>query len=144
MALFLTRFLEVHVRLELVELTKNFEATSSCHSWFRLQSMAIHCSRRRVLTDTPHTSFFSCTSHALILYSPHGSSVCMRASPHIHAIHDERLRVCSSLLLRSDLLRVSLLHLSLLFPRHLTPAPPPTEEACTLAGYTPPTPSLRT
>ena len=46
----------------------------------------------------------------------HGSSVCMRASPHIHAIHDERLSVCSSLLLRSDSLRVSLLYFALLFP----------------------------
>ena len=26
-----------------------------CYSWFRLQSIAIHCNRRRVQTDTPHT-----------------------------------------------------------------------------------------
>ena len=48
--------------------------------------------------------------------TPLGSNVCIRTSPHIHAIHDERLSVCSSLFLRSDSLRVSLLHLALLFP----------------------------
>ena len=40
----------------------------------------------------------------------------MRASFHIHAIHDERLSVCSLLLPRFVLLRVSLLQLALLFP----------------------------
>ena len=65
------------------------------------------------------------TSHVIFLmqFTPHnwcashciGSSVCMRASPHIHAIHDERLIVCSLLLLRSVFLRVSLRRLLLLF-----------------------------
>ena len=40
----------------------------------------------------------------------------MRASPHIHAIHDERLSVCSSLFPRFVLFCVSLLYLALLFP----------------------------
>ena len=57
--------------------------------------------------------------------TPHGSSVCIRASPHIHAIHDERLSVCSSLFLRSDSLLVSLLHLALLFPLLLVLCPEP-------------------
>ena len=46
--------------------------------------------------------------------TPHGSSVRMRASIHLHAIHDESWAFCPSLSLRSDLLRVSLLHLALL------------------------------
>ena len=37
-----------------------------CYSWFRLQLIAIHCNRRGVWTDTPHTSFFSRTSHLII------------------------------------------------------------------------------
>ena len=55
------------------------------------------------------------TPHDSVHITLHGSSVCMHASHHIHAIHDERLSVCS-LILRSDSLRVSLLHLALLFP----------------------------
>ena len=50
----------------------------------------------------------------------HGSSVCMRASFHVHVIHDERLIVRSLLLPRSVFLRVSLRRLPLLF--HTLPA----------------------
>ena len=35
-----------------------------CYKQFRLQSMAIHCNRRGVYTETPHTSF-------LLLHSAH-------------------------------------------------------------------------
>ena len=42
---------------------KCFKRPLFCCSWFRLQTMAIHCNRRVVYTDTPHTSFFSCTVH---------------------------------------------------------------------------------
>ena len=45
----------------------------------------------------------------------HGSSVCMRASFHLHVIHDERFIVRSLLLPRSVFLRVSLRRLLLLF-----------------------------
>ena len=45
------------------ELIRFFKLIFFCYSWFRLQSMAIHCNRRGVWTDTPHTSFFSCTLH---------------------------------------------------------------------------------
>ena len=58
----------------------------------------IHLTRR-----FPHAH---CT-RLIMLITPHGSSVCTRASFHLHAIHDERLRVCSSLFLRSDLLWMS-------------------------------------
>ena len=91
-----------------------------CYSWFRLQSMAIHCNRRwDVDRCTLHIIFLMRIArvwHITWLKASQGSSVCMHASPHLHAIHDERLSVCSSLFLRSDSLRVSLLHLALLFP----------------------------
>ena len=57
----------------------------------------IHCNRWGVQTDTPDTSFFSCTLH-MCAYSLHGSRrakaqcVCCAHSFHPHAIHD----VCSS------------------------------------------------
>ena len=126
--------------------------------------MAIHCNRRgSVHRYTSHVIFLMhftrvwwCESHHMAQDEPLNVSV-QRASPRILAIHDERLSVCSSLSLRSDSLRVSLLHLALLFPllpvlwpelllvwwitpRQSYPAPPPTEESCSLAEYTPPTP----
>ena len=64
---------------------------------------------------TRHFSHAHCT-RLIMWITPHGSSVCMRASFHLHVIHDERSSVCSSLSLRSDSLRVSLLGLALLFP----------------------------
>ena len=53
--------------------------------------------------------------HNWCAYSLHGSSVCMRASFHLHVVHDERLIVRSLLLPRSVFLRVSLRRLPLLF-----------------------------
>ena len=104
------------------------------------------------------------TSHVIFLmqFTPHnwcashciGSSVCMRATLHIHAIHGERLIVCC-LCPRSVYLRVSLRLLPLLFPLILaltcipssiwtapseTPAAPShNEEYCPLAIHTRPT-----
>ena len=39
-----------------------------CHSWFRLQLIAIHCNRRRVWTEHPHTRIFShiCSSKGVV------------------------------------------------------------------------------
>ena len=106
-----------------------------------------------------NTSLFSCTLHASDYVNHTTWLKCLHshASPHIHAIDDERLSVCSLLSLRSDSLRVSLL-LTLLFPCHCylyvcpelllpcgqrqgnhTLRSPPTEESCPLAEFTPPT-----
>ena len=56
---------------------------SFCYSWFRLQSIAIHCNRREVLTDTPHTRLF--LEHFDFVHTSHcGSrcrSVCLTKSP---------------------------------------------------------------
>ena len=86
----------------------------------------------------------------------HGSSVCMRASFHLHVIHDERLIVrslsvssclsfsCFSLLFTSSLpyptctLTCTLSSMSTA-PRATTAAPSPNEEYCPLAIYHPPT-----
>ena len=64
---------------------KNTDQSSFCCSWFRLQLMAIHCNRRGVYTDTPRTSFFSCTVRMLNDVSHHnGTRTCLCASPHTH------------------------------------------------------------
>ena len=47
--------------------------------------MAIHCNRRGVFTDLPHTSFFSCRLRTLHdVHSHHGSRMCLCASHHTH------------------------------------------------------------
>ena len=85
----------------------------------------------------------------------HGSSVCTRASFHLHAIHDERLIVCS--LSVSSYLSFSCFSVvyssSLPYPtctltctpssmwtatRETPAAPSPNEEYCTLTTYHPP------
>ena len=63
---------------------------------------------------TRHFSHAVCTIHFMHI-TLHGSSVCMRASFHLHVIHDERLIVRSLLLLRYVFLRDSLCCLLLLF-----------------------------
>ena len=66
----------------------------------------------------------------------------MRTSPHIHAIHDEWLSVCSSLLLRSDSVCLSF---SFLFSSHVdnakanNPCASANRGILPLAEYTPPT-----
>ena len=42
---------------------------SFCYSWFRLQSIAIHCNRREVRTDTPHTRLF--LKHIGLVHASH-------------------------------------------------------------------------
>ena len=57
LSMFFKRFLVGHVQ-KLVDLMLKFVRGHFylfCYSWFRLQSMAIHCDRRSVCTDTPHT-----------------------------------------------------------------------------------------
>ena len=61
-----------------------------CYSWFRSQSIAIHCNRRVVWPDTPQTSFLSRTSHFIIDVHTHCMaqvSVCAH-SYHLHVVHD--------------------------------------------------------
>ena len=82
--------------------------------------------QERVLTDTPHTSFFSCTLHFMILRISHCMAQdeprlkCLHARvTHIHAIHNERLSVCSSLLRLFLSLSFSVcLSITLLFSSH--------------------------
>ena len=74
--------------------------------------MAIHCNRREGVRRY--------TSHHI------GPSVCMHASPHLHAIHDERLIVSRNFSVpRFVPFRVSLLHLALLFPHPHVLCPEP-------------------
>ena len=62
------------------------------HSWLRLQSMALHCNRRVVYTDTLHTSIFSHKVRMLKDVSHHvGSRTCLCAYLIFMVIHDERL-----------------------------------------------------
>ena len=63
---------------------------------------------------TRHFSHAVCTSHFMHI-TQHGSSVCVRASFHLHVIHDERLIVRSLFLPRFVFLHVSLRRLPLLF-----------------------------
>ena len=76
----------------------------------------------------------------------------MHAPPHPHTIHGERLIVCCFSVPRCVPFRVSILRLALLFPllpvlcpEPLLPygqrqgTPPPIEESCSLAEFTPPT-----
>ena len=48
----------VRIRMELEVSSLFFFCSFFCYSWFRLQSMAMHCNRRGVQTDTPHTRLF--------------------------------------------------------------------------------------
>ena len=72
------------------ELTKIFLLESLfCYSWFRLQLMAIHCNRREVWTQHPHTTYFLAQLHTFHLCSqaPHGSwsrSACLMKNIFIH------------------------------------------------------------
>ena len=87
--------------------------------------MAIHCNRRGCtqIHLTRHFSPAQCTrlmmyNHTTWLKTSQGSSVCMHASPHLHAIHDERFTDSRRFSVPRFVLlfRVSLLHLALLFP----------------------------
>ena len=121
--------------------------------------MAIHCNRRSVQTCTPHTSFFSCTVR--MLNDVYHTTLAQVSARTRHSILVPSM-VSGWLFSRPFSVprfvpfRVSLLHLALLFPllpvlcpepllpcgrRQLQtlPAPPPIEESCSLAEFTPPT-----
>ena len=75
--------------------------SSFCYSWFRLQSMAMHCNWRgcRQIHLPRHFSHAVCTIHFMHI-TLHGSRratqcVCVRASFHLHAIYDVCLIVRS-------------------------------------------------
>ena len=91
-------------------------------------------------------------NHTSWLKTSQGSSVCVHASRHLHAIHDERLSVCcvcSSFWLSlcvspspCSSLPTSTCTLTWTpsmwtTPRQLFPVPPATEESCPLAEFTP-------
>ena len=122
-----------------------------------------HSRRRSTVTDggcrqihfTRHFSHAVCTPHFMHI-TLHGSSVCMRASFHLHVIHEERLIVrslsvslclsfsCFSLLFNSSLpyptctLTCTPSSMSTA-PMETTAAPSPNEEYGPLAIYHPPT-----
>ena len=60
----------VRILMELKVSSQNFFLLESlfCYSWFRLQLRAIHCYRRGVWREHPHTVIFSCTSPSLLSY----------------------------------------------------------------------------
>ena len=69
---FLSKFLVVvRIRMEL-EVSSQFsyllESLFFVTGRFRLQSIAIHCNRRKVKTDRHHTTFFSCTFARLMVW----------------------------------------------------------------------------
>ena len=126
-----------------------------CYNQFRLQSMAIHCNRRGVYTETPHTSF-------LLLHSAHTGwctltswlkNVCAH-HPILMVTHVVRSIVCSLTLCSSpgSFPCVSLIPCSFLStstctlswtsssmwttPRKLTIGTLPTEESGHLAEFT--------
>ena len=122
MAFFLKRFLVGHVQ-KLVELIIFFKwpllfvTVGFVYSRFRSTVTDGGCRQIHLTREF---------SHSLIMYNHTScSSVCTHASPNPHAIHDEQLSVCSSLSLRSDSLRVSLLHFALLFPLQPVLCPEP-------------------
>ena len=76
---------------------------SFCYSWFRLQLIAIHCNRRRVWTEHPHTRLFlehfhPCAHITLWLKVSH-TRVCME---HVHPHVITCLSVCCFLVLSSS------------------------------------------
>ena len=97
-----------------VRARKTRERSRWCSTWLKY-----------LYTDTPHTSFFSCTVHAsdsvhthhMAQDEPLNVSVQRAVMSSCNAIHDERLIVsrCFSVP-RFVPFRVSLLHLALLFP----------------------------
>ena len=118
--------------------------SSSVHGDYR--SMTGFCQNMswRQIHLTRHFSHAVCTIHFMHI-TLHGSSVCMRASFHLHAIHDERLIVrslsvssCLCFSCFSPLFTSSLPHSACTLtctpsststaPREATAAPSPNEE----------------
>ena len=109
----------------------------------------------RQIHFTRHFSHAVCTIHFMRI-TLHGSSVCMRASFHLYAIHDERLIIrslsvssCLSVSCFSPSFTSSIPHSTSSLtstpssmstaPRETTAAPSPIEEYYTLEIYHPPT-----
>ena len=67
------------------ELTFLFLESLFCYSWFRLQLIAIHCNRRGVWTDTPHTRVF--LEHLHFAHTPHYGSRCLWCAFTLSACH---------------------------------------------------------
>ena len=63
--------------------------TVSCAEMLNIAQNLSSCRQRQL---TRHFSHAHC-ARLIMWITPHGSSVCMHASPHPHAIHDERLIV---------------------------------------------------
>ena len=89
-----------------------------CYSWFRIQSKAIHCSRRGVWTDTPHTFFLMhiarvnvCILTAWLKTSQVSMCLLCAFSFHLHVIHDVCLSVRWSFLVCLSLLFLSVVYL---------------------------------
>ena len=85
---FIYKFLVVvRIRMEL-EVSSQFyyfaQISHFCYSWFRLQSIAIHCNRRGVYTYTPHTRHFHPCAHITlwlkVSYDVSASSTCHHMS----------------------------------------------------------------
>ena len=68
--------------------------SSSVHGDYRSMTGFCQYTNCRQIRLTRHFSHANCTIHFMHI-TLHGSSVCMRASFHLHAIHDERLIVRS-------------------------------------------------
>ena len=89
------------------ELTFFFAQISFCYSWFRLQSIGIHCNRRGVWTEHPHSAFFShicilsslCTHHIVAQAQGVARRVCIK---HVHPHVITCLSVCCFLVLSSS------------------------------------------
>ena len=65
------------------------ESLFFCYSWFRLQLTAIHCNRRGVWTEHPHTAYFLAHLHTYhpCSHTPHGSrcrTTCLHERALIH------------------------------------------------------------
>ena len=98
------RFLVGHVQ-KLVELMIKFlrgHFILFCCSWFRLQSIAIHCNRRECRQDHLTRNFSPAQCACIMMCHTTLAQVSARAHHVISmAIHDERLSVCSLLLCSS-------------------------------------------
>ena len=82
------KFLVVaRIRMELEVSSLFFFESPFYYSWFRLQLVAIHCNRRAVWTEHPHTSYFLAHLHTFHPHAPHGSrcrTTCLHKRALIH------------------------------------------------------------
>ena len=76
---FISKFFVVATRPNGVgsELTIFSRISLFCCSWFRLQLITIHCNRRVVRTEHPHTAYFPAHLYTHpCSHAPHGSRCC--------------------------------------------------------------------